>query len=146
LAFLGQYEHTLDAKNRLTVPSKFRGPLSDGVVLARELDPCVSIWPATSWERFAGGAIGSRDRLDRNVRTLRRFYHGGAYDSQLDAAGRVMLPPALIEHAGLGKDVVLVGNEDTIEVWDRARWREEEARINSQAPGIAQSLSGGEDE
>lgn len=142
MSFLGQYEHTLDAKNRLTIPAKFRGRLSEGVVLAKQLDTCISIWPATSWERFTERSVSSRDALDQNVRRLQRFFHAGAFDASLDAAGRIMVPQPLIEHAGLTKDVMLVGNNDTIEVWDTERWREEEARMNEEAPALAQRISG----
>jgi MraZ protein len=143
LSFLGQYEHTLDAKNRLTIPAKFRGPLSDGVVLAKQLDTCISIWPATSWERFTERSLTSRDPFDEDVRTLQRFFHAGSFDTRLDAAGRVMLPQPLLEHAALRKEVVLIGNQDTIEVWDADRWREEDARINEAATGVARRLSRG---
>jgi MraZ protein len=143
LSFLGQYEHSLDAKNRLTIPAKFRGPLSDGVVLAKQLDPCISIWPATSWERFTERSLTSRDPFDEDVRTLQRFFHAGSFDSQLDAAGRIMLPQPLLEHAALKKDVVLIGNQDTIEVWDRDHWRAEEGRINEAAVTVARRLSRG---
>ena len=143
MSFLGQYEHSLDAKNRLTIPARFRGPLSDGVVLAKQLDPCISIWPATSWERFTERSLTSRDPFDEDVRTLQRFFHAGSFDGRLDAAGRIMLPQALLEHAGLKKDVVLIGNQDTIEVWDRERWYEEESKINEAAPAVARRLSRG---
>ena len=85
MSFLGQYEHTLDAKNRLTIPSKFRGRLSEGVVLAKQLDTCISIWPATSWERFTERSVSSRDVLDQDVRRLQRFFHAGAFDAALAA-------------------------------------------------------------
>src|SRR5919204_3888767 len=64
LAFLGQYEHTLDAKNRLTIPSRFRAALSDGVILARSLDPCVSIYTPEGWERFTSDWLRTRDPFD----------------------------------------------------------------------------------
>lgn len=143
MSFLGQYEHSLDAKNRLTIPARFRGPLSDGVVLAKQLDPCISIWPATSWERFTERSLTSRDPFDEDVRTLQRFFHAGSFDARLDAAGRIMLPQPLLEHAGLRKDVVLIGNQDTVEVWDHGRWRDEETRINEAAAGVARRLSRG---
>jgi MraZ protein len=142
LSFLGQYEHTLDAKNRLTVPSKFRGALSDGVVLSKQLQTCIAIWPETGWERFTDHAMASRDPFNEELQDLSRFYHAGAFDARLDAAGRIMLPPTLIEHARLGKEVVLIGNLDRVEVWDRALWREKEASINQRAPELAQRLSG----
>jgi MraZ protein len=142
LSFLGQYEHTLDAKNRLTIPAKFRGQLSDGVVLAKEQETCVAIWPAHGWERFMEDMRGMGNPWDETYRGLRRHYTGGAFDAQLDAAGRIMLPQALIDRAQLSRDVVLIGNLDTVEVWDRARWYEEQGRLEAAVPEMARRLSG----
>jgi MraZ protein len=80
---------------------------------------------------------------DQDYRDFQRRYTAGAFDAQLDAAGRIMLPQALIDKAALSREVVLVGNLDTIEVWDRARWREEEARLDQAVPELARRLSGG---
>ena len=142
MSFLGQYEHTLDAKNRLTIPAKFRAQLSEGVVLAKEQEPCIAIRPASSWNRFTEEMRGLGTFWDQNYRDFQRRYTAGAFDAQLDAAGRIMLPQALIDKAGLSREVVLVGNLDTIEVWDRARWREEEERLDQAVPDLARRLSG----
>jgi MraZ protein len=143
LAFLGQYEHTLDAKNRLTVPSRFRAALSDGVILARSLDPCVSIYTPAGWERFTGEWIRTRDPFDPEARKVQRHFHSGSFDASLDAAGRIMVPPLLIEHAELVKEVVVVGCDDRIEVWDRDRWRSYEQDSGSTVGESAQRLASG---
>jgi MraZ protein len=142
LAFLGQFEYTLDAKNRLTIPPKFRGALSDGVVLAKELDPCISIWPLTGWAQHTDQILGTRDRLDEDARDLQRLIHAGAFEGQLDAAGRIMLPHALIERVELRKDVTLIGNLDSIEVWDRELWARRQPELDEQASQIARRLAG----
>jgi MraZ protein len=123
LAFRGHYEYTLDAKNRLTIPAKFRAALSDGVVLAKSLEACVEIWTPEGWERFSERAMGSRDPFNPAARRLGRYFHAGSYDAQLDAAGRIMLPPPLIEHANLRKELVVIGNGESIEVWAPEDWR-----------------------
>jgi MraZ protein len=123
LAFRGHYEYTLDAKNRLTIPAKFRAALSDGVVLAKSLEACVQIWTPEGWERFSERAMGSRDPFNASARLLERYFHAGSYDAQLDAAGRIMLPPPLIEHANLRKELVVIGNGESIEVWAPEGWR-----------------------
>jgi MraZ protein len=143
LAFRGHYEYTLDAKNRLTIPAKFRAPLSDGVVLAKSLDTCVSIWTPSGWEEFTEMALKSRDPFNTGARQLARYFHAGSFDSQLDAAGRIMLPQPLIKHAGLSKDVVVVGNFDSIEVWDRGTWQSYERELDASASETAQRLAGG---
>jgi MraZ protein len=141
LAFRGQYEHTLDAKNRLTIPSKFRAALSAGVVLAKSLDPCVTVWTPAAWERYTERAIGSRDPFSREARQLQRYFHAGSFDAQLDSAGRIMLPPPLIEHARLRRDVVVIGGGESAEVWDRDAWRAHEGELDEKAPDLAQRLA-----
>ena len=103
MSFLGQYEHNLDAKDRLTVPSKFRAVLADGVVLAKGLDPSVWVFAPAGYERFTKGFLGETNPLGKRGRMLRRHFHGGAFDDSLDAAGRIRLPKKLIEHADLGR-------------------------------------------
>jgi MraZ protein len=142
LSFLGQYEHTLDAKNRLTIPARFRAQLSEGVVLAKEQETCLAIRPVSAWNRFMDDLRGTGTTWDQTYRDFQRRYTAGAFDAQLDAAGRIMLPQALIDKAELSREVVLIGNLDTIEVWDRARWREEEARLDEAVPELARRLSG----
>jgi MraZ protein len=143
LSFLGQYEHTLDAKNRLTIPAKFRAQLSEGIVLAKEQETCLAIRPAAAWSRFTDEMRDLGTLWNQDYRDFQRRYAAGAFDAQLDAAGRIMLPQALIDKAALSREVVLVGNLDTIEVWDRARWREEETRLDQAVPELARRLSGG---
>jgi MraZ protein len=143
LAFRGQYEHTLDAKNRLTIPSKFRAALSAGVVLAKSLDPCVTIWTPPGWEAYTDRAIASRDPFSREARQLQRYFHAGSFDGQLDAAGRIMLPQPLMEHGDLRREVVVVGGGESIEVWDRDRWRAHEGELEERAPDLAQRLAEG---
>lgn len=141
MAFLGQFEYTLDAKNRLTIPPKFRGALSDGIVLAKELDPCVSIWPVNGWLAHTEQILGSRDQLDEDTRDLQRLIHAGAFEGQLDGAGRVMLPQALIERVSLDRDVTLIGNLNVIEVWGREQWAKRQPELDAQANEIAKRLS-----
>ena len=140
MAFRGTFDHTLDAKNRLTVPSKFRAALADGIVLARGTDRCVDVWPAADYERLHGGALEGLNPLAPDARELRRRIYGGAFDAELDAAGRVMLPPKLIEHAGLSREVAIVGAGEWLEVWDRDAWasvdEDSPARINELAQGL----------
>lgn len=143
LAFRGHYEYTLDAKNRLTIPAKFRAALSTGVVLAKSLETCISIWTPSGWEDFTDRAIKSRDPFNAEARQLQRYFHAGSFDAQLDSAGRIMLPTPLLRHAGLRKDVVVVGNYDTIEVWDRETWRTYERELDESASETAQRLAGG---
>jgi MraZ protein len=141
LAFLGQFEYTLDAKNRLTIPPKFRGALSDGVVLAKDIDTCVSIWPMAGWVAHTDRILADRDLLDEDIRDYQRLLHSGAYEAQLDGAGRIMLPQPLIDRVGLEREVSLIGNLNVIEVWDRALWGKRQPELDAQAGEIARRLS-----
>jgi MraZ protein len=143
LAFRGHYEYSLDAKNRLTIPAKFRAVLSGGVVLAKALDPCIAVWTPEGWDEFTERAIKSRDPFSGEARKLQRYFHAGSFDAQLDSAGRIMLPPPLILHAALGKEVVVLGNYNCMEVWNRETWRDYEREADATALEMAERLVGG---
>lgn len=145
MAFRGHFEYTLDAKNRLTVPAKFRAALSDGIVLARALDPCAAIWTTEGWDQFTARSLVSRDPFDPDARTLQHFFNSSSFDAQLDASGRVMIPPPLLEYAGLKKDVVVVGNLDSIEVWSKQGWADYAKHLDASAEQAARRLSGSRD-
>ena len=124
MAFRGTFDHTLDAKNRLTVPARYRSALADGVVLAMTIDQeaCVGMWRPDDYERYTERALADQAPLSVARAELERFVYGGSADVELDAAGRVMVPAFLAAHAGLQKEVVVVGTGERLELWDRARW------------------------
>jgi MraZ protein len=126
VAFRGTFDHTLDAKNRLTVPARYRATLSEGVVLAMpvDLEPCVGVWRPEDYERYSARALAELPPLSPRLAELERFFYGSSHDADLDAAGRIMVPGFLGEHAGLTKEVVVVGAGDRLELWDRERWNE----------------------
>jgi MraZ protein len=124
VAFRGTFDHTLDAKNRLTVPARYRSVLADGVVLAMTIDqrPCVGMWRPDDYERYTERALADQPQLSAARAELERFLYGSSADVDLDAAGRVMVPGFLSSHAGLQKEVVVVGVGDRFELWDRTQW------------------------
>ncbi len=126
MAFRGTFDHTLDVKNRLTVPARYRATLAEGVVMAMpvDLEPCVGVWRPQEYERYTERALAQLPPLSPRLAELERFFYGSSQDVELDAAGRIMLPSFLLEHAGLAKDVVVVGAGDRLELWDRDRWSE----------------------
>jgi MraZ protein len=140
LAFRGHYDYSLDAKNRLNVPPKFRAAFSSGVVLAKALEPCVAIWTPGQFETFTESFLANLNPVSRERRKLTRFFAGSSFDAELDAAGRVTLNPALLTHAGIEKEVVLVGVLDHIEVWSRERWQADQEELNDEIVEIAESL------
>jgi len=140
MAFRGTFDYTLDAKNRLTVPARFRPQLADGAVLAKGVERCVAIYPPEAYEHQTRGALEGMNPLSRQAQELQRFFSANAHDSELDGAGRLMLPPFLIEHANLERDVVVTGAGDHLEVWDRAAWADYNADLTARMPDIAANL------
>jgi TIGR00242: protein MraZ len=116
--FMGEYNHTIDAKGRLIIPSKFRELLGEEFVLTRGLDGCLYIYPMDEWESFEM-KLRSLPLTNKNARTFSRFFVAGATTCELDRQGRILVPQTLREFAGLEKDVVLTGNLNRIEVWSK---------------------------
>ena len=135
MAFRGTFDHTLDAKNRLTIPAKFRSMLASGVVLSKQPDgqACIGIWRPEDYEQDTERTLATLAPGGPRAASLRRFFYGNSHDTELDAAGRVMIPPFLLEHAGLGRDVVIAGAGRYLEVWDRGRWVEYNETLAKQA-------------
>jgi MraZ protein len=140
LAFRGHFDYSLDAKNRLNVPAKFRAAFSGGVVLAKALEPCVAVWTPDAFERHTDAFLSGLNPLSSERRKLTRFFAGGSFDSELDSAGRVTLNPALLAHGEIRKEVVLVGVIDHLQVWDRDKWLSDQDELNAEIVEIAESL------
>jgi MraZ protein len=146
LAFRGTFDHALDAKNRLTVPAKFRAALSDGVVLAGspEITPgeprSLAVWTADAYDAYTGSTLSGLNPLSPRARELKRFFFNHSHDTELDSAGRVMIPPFLMTYAGLGKDVVVTGSGECLEVWDRTTYSSYQDAVLARIPEIAASL------
>lgn len=144
MAFRGQHEHSLDAKDRLTIPARLRAQLSDGVVLLAGLDPCVEVWPRDSFNAFTSQVLAGLNPLSSKARMLRRRFHANAHDEELDSAGRVRVAKHLIAHANLAGQCIVVGVEDHLEVWDPGRWGTHSAEMEEQAVTVAEELAAGD--
>ena len=140
MAFRGHFEYSLDAKNRLNVPPKFRAAFSDGVILATGLEPCVWLWPPAAFEDFTERVLSDFNPLSAERRKLTRQLAGNSFDAELDAAGRVTLNPGLLEHAGIDREVVVVGVLDYLEVWARDRWLAGQDELSAEVREIAEGL------
>jgi MraZ protein len=140
MAFRGHFDYSLDAKNRLNVPAKFRAAFSSGVVLAKGLEPCVAVWAPDTFERWTESFLSNLNPVSPERRKLTRYFAGSSFDAELDSAGRVTLNGALLEHAGIQKEIVIVGNLDHLEIWDRDRWGDDQQALNAEVAGIAESL------
>ena len=146
MAFRGQHEHSLDAKDRLTIPARFRAALDEGVVLFEELDPCVSIYPVSGFGELTGTYLANLNPMSKRGRMMRRRFHARSHDETLDSAGRVRLPTHLVDHADLGGACVIVGVDDHLEVWNPKAWAEHDAEISAQTEEMAEDFAGEGDE
>jgi len=138
---LGEYEHTLDDKNRLTLPARFRQAFVEGIVVTRGMDGCLFAYTREAWETMVGSRLATLNTLSKEGRRMQRFFFSGATETELDKQGRVGLPAALLEHAKLGRDVVVAGVHDHLEIWDRAAWRLELAEVEGSAEHVAERLA-----
>jgi MraZ protein len=140
MVFRGTFEYSLDAKNRLTVPSRFRAALAGGVVLAKGLERCVTLWTPDGFDSYSQSALAGLHPVSPQAQKLKRFFNANSLDTELDSAGRVGIPSFLIEHAGLSKEVFVTGTHDALEIWDRATWSEYNATLSSEVHDITASL------
>jgi len=136
---IGEYKHTLDPKKRLSLPAKFRKEVGKHVVVTRGLDKCLFIYPLKQWEtiseRLAELSIGQSDS-----RGFNRFMLAGAVESDVDGAGRILIPDFLKEFAGLKSKVVIAGVHTRIEVWDEKSWENYKSRVEKDADTLAEKL------
>jgi MraZ protein len=140
LAFHGTFEHSLDAKNRLTIPAKFRAALAGKVFLVRGVDPCISLYPEATYTGLTEAALAGLNPFSPQARELKRMFYGNATDMELDSAGRVMLTPKQLEHAGIDRDVVITGAGDSLELWARSAWEAYDRDLSQRAPDLTASL------
>jgi MraZ protein len=139
--FHGTFDHTLDAKNRLTVPSRFRSALAGTVFLVKGAEPCLSLYPAETYDAMAQAALAEMNPLSSQKRDFARLFYANAMSMELDGAGRIMLPPRFMEHVGIAsRDVVVAGAGDCLEVWDRTRWEAYDAELAQRAHDLTASL------
>ena len=121
--FMGEYNHTIDAKGRLIIPSKFREILGDAFVVTKGLDGCLFVYDNEEWKRFEE-KLRSLPITNKEARQFVRFFLAGATEAEVDKQGRILIPNVLREFAQLTKDVVLVGVGSRIEIWGRERFED----------------------
>ena len=121
LMFMGEYNHTIDAKGRVIVPSKFRETLGDEFVVTKGLDGCLFVYDNNEWAAFEE-KLKSLPITNKDARQFVRFFLAGAASVEVDKQGRILLPGSLREFAELIKDVVLIGVGSRIEIWRKERW------------------------
>jgi MraZ protein len=140
MAFRGHFEHSLDAKNRLSIPVRFRAAFSAGIVLAKDPETCVAVWTPETHEAIIERALAGFNPMGSQYRKLSRFYQGNSFEIELDANGRVTLPQPLLSHAGIEREVVVVGVGDHLEIWDRASWTREQEALDAEIEEVTENL------
>jgi MraZ protein len=137
---LGEHDHALDDKNRLTLPAKLRESLGDRVVVTSGFDGCLYAYAQEEWERYAA-RISGLDGLSRESRMMHRHFFARAVTAELDKQGRMVLPASLLQTAGIRREVTVAGVYDHLEIWDRAAWRQHLQEVEGSAEHVAERLA-----
>ena len=137
--FLGEYEHTIDDKGRLTIPAKFRDELESGLVITRGLDGCLWAYPRGEWEKVTE-KIAELPSSDQNVRNFVRFFFSSAFDSIPDRQGRVLIPQNLREYAGISSETAVIGVMNRLELWSPTKWADVFAKVEENPEAIVSQL------
>lgn len=147
--FIGEYQCKLDAKGRLSLPADMRKQLSpndaESFVISRGVDDCLSLYTMSEWDRVMEKLRGL-NRFKAKDRKFARMFQKGATKLSLDSSGRLLFPKALMEWAGIQKDIVLVANVDLWEVWDKKRYDELLASDWDEFEDLAAEVMGGDDD
>ena len=121
--FMGEYNHSVDAKGRLIVPSKVRGQLGNEFVVTKGLDGCLFVYSNEEWARIEE-SLREKPLTSKDARKFMRFFFAGAATCEVDKQGRILLPANLREYAGIEKEVVSVGVFSRVEIWSKERYQE----------------------
>lgn len=136
---IGEFIHTVDTKNRIAVPSRFRSELGERMVITRGLDMCLFVYPMRVWERMAE-KLSAFPMGEANSRGFVRLLLAGATDADVDKQGRIVIPEYLRQYAEIRKRVVITGLFDRAEVWDEERWNAYKTKTEKDADSVAQKL------
>ena len=124
-SFKGEFSHAIDAKGRLIIPAKFREGLGDHFVVTKGFDGCLYVFDQEGWDALEQ-KLAALPLNNKDARLIKRFFLAGATDPELDKQGRSLIPSPLLQHAGITKDVTVVGVGDKLEIWSSDRWSSNE--------------------
>ncbi|TVP83442.1 MAG: transcriptional regulator MraZ [Alkalicoccus sp.] len=119
--FIGEFEHQLDSKGRIIIPSKFRNNLGASFVVTRGMDKCLFVYPLNEWEKLES-KLQELPFTKKDARAFTRFFFSGASECELDKQNRINIPPVLRKHAGIEKECVIIGVSSRVEIWDKNEW------------------------
>ena len=136
---IGEYTHTIDEKNRLSLPSKFRQEMGKKVVVTPGLDNCLFVFTMKEWGKFSD-KLAESSMLQADSRSFNRYILGGAVEAEVDAIGRILVPDFLRERAGLKSRVVIIGVQSRVEIWNEKSWHDYKQVVERQADTLAEKL------
>lgn len=137
--FIGEYTHTIDDKNRLSLPAKFRQEMGKKVVITPGLDKCLFAFTLAEWKKISEKLSGF-SLLQADNRSFSRFMFGGAVEAEVDSIGRILIPDFLKERAGLREKAAVVGVQNRVEIWNERAWAEYKKVVEGQADALAEKL------
>ncbi len=137
--FMGEYQHSIDAKGRLIIPSKFRQELGENFVVTKGLDRCLFVYPWNEWNTLEK-KLKSLPFTKADARAFVRFFFSGAAESEIDKQGRILIPSVLREYAKLEKDVIIIGVSTRVEIWSSALWKEYNEATGNDYEAIAEKM------
>ena len=136
---MGEYQHALDEKGRVTIPSKLREELGERFVITRGLDQCLFAYPQGEWSRIEQ-KLKELPFTKRDARAFTRLFFSGAAEVEMDRQGRVLIPQNLREYAGIQKEVVIIGVSNRVEVWSEEVWRKYSREADASFEEVAEKL------
>ena len=140
MAFRGHFEHSLDAKHRLSIPARYRTEFGSGLVLSKDSDACITVSTPEAHEQKVDRALAGKNPLSPEYKRIQRYFQGNSFDLDLDSAGRVTLPVKLLAHASVDKEVVVAGVGEHLEVWSREGWQAEQEALDAGIEEVTSSL------
>ena len=135
----GEFNHSIDAKGRLIIPSKLRESLGEHFMITKGMDGCLFLYPDNEWKAYEE-KLNTLPLTNKKARDFKRFFVGSSVDGELDKQGRVLLPSSLRTYAGLEKEVVLAGVLDKVEIWNRDAWEAHTAEVEENIEDIASDM------
>ncbi|WP_332648135.1 division/cell wall cluster transcriptional repressor MraZ [Lysinibacillus sp. 54212] len=139
--FMGEYQHSVDTKGRLIIPSKFREALNDSFVITRGLDNCLFGYPMDEWRKLEEKLKGL-PMTKKDTRAFARFFFSGATEVEIDKQGRINIPATLIQHANIAKECIVLGVSNRIEIWARDAWEDYFKESEESFNEIAENMIG----
>ncbi|MEK4761642.1 division/cell wall cluster transcriptional repressor MraZ [Viridibacillus sp. FSL E2-0187] len=137
--FMGEYQHSIDAKGRLIIPAKFREHLTEGFVITRGLDNCLFGYPILEWRKLEE-KLKQLPVTKKDARAFTRFFFSGATEVEVDKQGRINIPGNLLTHANVQKDCVVLGVSNRIEIWSKESWQNYFAESEESFNDIAENM------